>query len=139
MLIAIAPQKQPKHTISMPPPTVEKGESLRVVHFDGSAQTKRKGGAYSAIIWKLPEWKIVTAAAEYATDLTVNEAEYRGLLLGFDLLDDQTRGRIIICGDSNLVIRQMRGEIDCKAPGVQLLRHKAMLKIHRGRSTNTYI
>ena len=26
------------------------------------------------------------AAAKYATDLTVNEAEYRGLLLGFDLL-----------------------------------------------------
>ena len=52
--------------------------------------------------------------------------KYRGLLLGFDLLADQTRGRIIICGDSNLVIRQMRGEIDCKAPGLQLLRHKAM-------------
>ena len=68
-------------------------------------------------------------AAEYATDLTVNEAEYRGLLLGFDLLADQARERIIICGDSNLVIRHMRGEIDCKAPGLQLLRHKAMEKL----------
>ena len=97
-----------------------------MVNFDESARTKRKGGAYSAIIWKLPEWKIVTAAAKYATDLTVNGAEYRGLLQGFDLLAVQTRGRIIICGDSNLVIRQMRGEIDCKAPGLQLLRHKAM-------------
>ena len=50
MLIAIAPQKQPKHTISMPLPTVEEGESLWVVRFDGSALTKRKGEAYSAIV-----------------------------------------------------------------------------------------
>ena len=73
----------------MPLPTMEEGESLWVVSFDGSAQTKRKGGAYSAIIWKHSEWKIVTAAAQYATDLTVNEADYRGLLLGFDLLVDK--------------------------------------------------
>ncbi|OWZ09561.1 LOW QUALITY PROTEIN: reverse transcriptase [Phytophthora megakarya] len=39
-------------------------------------------------------------------DLTVNEAEYRG------------QGRVVFCDDSNLVIRQMRGEIDCKAPAV---------------------
>ena len=129
MLIAIAPRKQPKHTISMPPPTVEESEILWVVSFDGSARAKRKGGAYSAVVWKIPEWKIVTSAAEYAMDLTVNKAKYRGLLLGFDLLADRTRGRIIIGGDSNLVIRHMRGEIDCKATGLQLLRHKAMKKL----------
>ena len=100
-----------------------------MVIFDGSARNKRKGGAYSAIIWKLPEWNIVTAAAEYATVLTVNEAEHHGLLLSFDLLSDQTRGHIIIFGDSNLVIRQIREKIDCKAPGLQLLRHKAMEKL----------
>ena len=75
MLMAIAPQKQPEHTMSMPPPTVEEGESLWVVSFDGSARAKRKGGAYSVIVWKLPEWKIVNVAAEYATDVTVNESE----------------------------------------------------------------
>ena len=62
-------------------------------------------------------------------DLTVNAAEYRGLLLGLDLLDTHTRGQIIICGESNLVIRQMRGEIDCKAPGLKLLQHKAMQRL----------
>ena len=44
MLIEIAPKKQPKHTISMQPPTVEECESLLVASFDGSARTKRKGG-----------------------------------------------------------------------------------------------
>ena len=126
VLIAIAPRKQPRQTISMPPPTVEQDEDLLVVSFDGSASVKRKCGAFSAIIWKLPDWTVVAAASKFAVDLTVNEAEYRGLLLSFDLLANLTRGRVIICGDSNLVIRQMRGEIDCKAPGLQLLRHKAM-------------
>ena len=45
MLIAIAPRKQPKYTIIKPPPTVEEGESLSMVSFDGSFRTKRKGGA----------------------------------------------------------------------------------------------
>ena len=90
---------------------------------------QRKSGAYRTIIWKLLEWKIKTDAAEYATDLIVNEAKYRGSQLVFDLYADQTRGRIIICGDYNLVIRQTRGETDCKAPGLNLLRHKAMERL----------
>ena len=126
MLIAIAPKKQPRQTISMHPPTVEEEENLWVASFDGSARVKRKCGACSAIVWRLPDWKVVDASSELVPDLTINEAEYRGLLLCFDLLTDQNRGRVIICGDSNLVIRKMRGEIDCKAPGLQLLRHKAM-------------
>ena len=96
---------------------METDESLLFVSFDGSARTKLMSGSYSAIIWKLPEWKIIAAASEYAADLTVNVADYRGLLLSFDLLNGQTRGRVIICGDSNLVIRQMQGEMDLKRPG----------------------
>jgi hypothetical protein len=49
-LIAIAPVKQPRQVITMPPPTVEPTEKLLVASFDGSARVKRSGGAYSAII-----------------------------------------------------------------------------------------
>ena len=54
--------------------------------------------------------------------MAVNEVEYNGFLLCFEVLADLDRGRIILCGDSNLVIRHMRVEIDCKAPGLQLVR-----------------
>ena len=54
----------------------------------------------------------------------MNEADYQELLLSCELLAEQTRGRVIIREDFNLVIRQMRAEIDCKAPGMQLLRLK---------------
>ncbi|GMF52027.1 unnamed protein product [Phytophthora fragariaefolia] len=126
VLTAITPKKQPRHAVSMPPPTVELDEHLLVVSFDGSARVKRGCGAYGAIVWRLPGWEVLAAASEYAPDLTVNEAEYRGLLQSFDLLEKLDRGRLIVCGDSNLVIRQMRAEIDCKAPGLQLLRQKTL-------------
>ena len=115
MLIAIEPRKQPRQTISIPLPTVRRGGVLLVDSFDGSSRIKKKGGAYSAEKWKSPEWTILSAASRFDTGLTVNEAEYHGFLLSCELLVKQTRGRLVICGDSNLVIRQMRGEIDCKA------------------------
>ncbi|KAE8875717.1 hypothetical protein PF003_g40167 [Phytophthora fragariae] len=125
-LIAIAPRKEPRRKIQAPIPTVYPGESMWVVSFDGSARVKRGGAAYSAILWKLPEWTVVRARSEYADGLTVNEAEYRGLLLCMDLLEGEAQQRLVICSDSNLVIRQVRGEIDCKAPGLTLLRQKAL-------------
>ncbi|GMF47168.1 unnamed protein product [Phytophthora fragariaefolia] len=134
ILTSIAPRKQPRQVISMSPPTVESDEELLVVSLDGSARVKRGGGAiraFSAIVWSLPDWTVISGASEYKANLTVNEAEYHGLLLCFDLLTKQhaDRNRLIICGDSNLVIRQMRGEIECKAPSLKLLRQKAVEKL----------
>ena len=97
-----------------------------VASFDGSARTKKNVGAYSAVIWKPPEWTKLSAASRFLTGFPEHEGEYNKLLLDCKLLAKQTKGRVIICGVSNLVIRQMRGEIDCKAPGLQLLRHKAL-------------
>ncbi|OWY98001.1 LOW QUALITY PROTEIN: reverse transcriptase, partial [Phytophthora megakarya] len=108
--------------IEAPIPTIGRDEELYVVSFDGSARVKRSGGAYSGILWRLPEWRVVKARSGYAEGLTVNEAEYHGLLLCLDLLEGLDPQRLVICGDSNLVIRQVRGEIDCKAPGLTLLR-----------------
>ncbi|OWY94445.1 LOW QUALITY PROTEIN: reverse transcriptase, partial [Phytophthora megakarya] len=113
------------HTPS-PIPTIGRDEELYVVCFDGSARVKRGGGAYSAILWKLPEWRVLKARSGYAEGLTVNEADYHGLLLCLDLLEDLDPRRLVICGDSNLVIRQVRGEIDCKAPGLTLLHHELL-------------
>ncbi|KAE8982055.1 hypothetical protein PR002_g23640 [Phytophthora rubi] len=129
ILTTIAPRKQPRQAITMLPPTVELDEKLLVVSFDGSARVKRSGGAFSAVVWSLPEWTVISAASKYKTDLTVTEAEYHGMLLCFDLLSELDRGRLIVCGDSNLVFRQMRGEIECKAPSLKLLRQKAMERL----------
>lgn len=89
-----------------------------MVSFDGSARVKRGGETCSAIVWELPGWKVVTAASRYLTEAAVNETKYEVLLLGFRLLELLERKRLVTCGDSNLVIRQTRGEMKCKAPGL---------------------
>lgn len=99
---------------------VEEDEILLEVSIDKYAWVKRKCGACSAIILKLPNSTIVATASEFATDQIVNEAEYKGIVLCFDLLINQTRGRLIIYGDSNLVITQTHGKIDCKASILRL-------------------
>ncbi|POM63176.1 reverse transcriptase, partial [Phytophthora palmivora] len=55
-LIQISPKKEPRRKIQTPIPAIQADEELHVVSFDGSARVKRGGGAYSAILWKLPEW-----------------------------------------------------------------------------------
>ncbi|OWY99401.1 reverse transcriptase, partial [Phytophthora megakarya] len=115
-LISIAPNKEPRRKIQAPTPTVRSDENLYVASFDGSARVKRGGSAYRA-------------RSGYAEGLTVNEAEYHGLLLCLDLLEGTDPLRLMICGDSNLVIRQVRGEIDSKAAGLTLLRQKALDKL----------
>ncbi|OWY95560.1 reverse transcriptase, partial [Phytophthora megakarya] len=82
--------------------------------------------SFSVIVWSLPGWEVVKARSGYLESLTVNEAEYNDLLLGLDMLEDLDRKRLVICGDTNLVIRQVRGEIDCKTPGLTLLKWKAL-------------
>ncbi|OWY95799.1 reverse transcriptase, partial [Phytophthora megakarya] len=83
------------------------------------APTARSCGSF-------PNGECSKSRSGYAEGLTVNEAEYHGLLLCLDLLADLDPRHLVICGDSNLVIRQVRGEIDCKAPGLTLLRQRAL-------------
>ncbi|GMF28755.1 unnamed protein product [Phytophthora lilii] len=127
----IAPLKRPSKATIIPVPIVGPDEEVHVLSFDGSAKPKQEGGAFSAILWKLPDWEIVHAASGYAVDLTVNEAEYRGLLLGFSLLDNADLARLIIIGDSNLAIRQMRDEMDCNSPSLKLLRQRARNELRK--------
>jgi len=125
VLEEIAPKKSPSRITTIRIPAIVAEEQLHVVSFDGSAKSKREGGAFSAVVWKLPGWEVVRAASGYATDLTVNEAEYRGMLLGYLLLEGLDVVRLIVGGDSNLVIRQMQEEMDCMSPGFKLLRERA--------------
>ncbi|POM69129.1 LOW QUALITY PROTEIN: Reverse transcriptase [Phytophthora palmivora] len=129
-LVAIAPRKQPRKNLSTPPPTIEPEETQLVASFDGSAQERR------SIQCNHLEAPLLEAMSDYSEALTANEAEYRGFLLGFDLLSARDRGRVVISGDSNLMIRQMRDEIDCKALGLQLLRQKALDRLDWNQSAD---
>ena len=67
--------------------------------YDGSDRVKQGGEHCIAIVWRLPAWNIVEATSKYLDTPTLNEAEYGGMLLGFDLLKQLVRRRLVICGD----------------------------------------
>ncbi|OWY90998.1 hypothetical protein PHMEG_00040602 [Phytophthora megakarya] len=60
----IAPRKRPSKTATIPVPKIGPTESLHVISFDGSARVKREGGAFSAVVWQLPNWDVVKAALD---------------------------------------------------------------------------
>ncbi|OWZ21400.1 LOW QUALITY PROTEIN: reverse transcriptase [Phytophthora megakarya] len=104
-LILIAPKKELRRKIQAPILTIGRDQDLYAVSFDGSARVKRGGGAYSAILRKLPE-----EGLDLATPLLiVNEAEYHGLLLCLDQLEDLDPRRLEIYRDWNLVICKCEG------------------------------
>ncbi|KAE8894370.1 hypothetical protein PF003_g21328 [Phytophthora fragariae] len=59
----IAPRKRASRIVVIPVPNVAHDEVFYVLSFDGSAKAKPEGGAYSAVIWQLPNWEIVRAAS----------------------------------------------------------------------------
>ena len=84
------------------------------VYFDGLCYPKNPGGvaAYGYLICrdKEPIWKGFGAVGE-GRGMTNNVAEYEGLLAAARWLnDEEIDEKIQIRGDSELVIKQMRGE-----------------------------
>ncbi|DAZ94477.1 TPA: hypothetical protein N0F65_003513, partial [Lagenidium giganteum] len=73
-----------------------------VATFAGSAKIKQGFSASGAVLWKLPQWEVITQR-RFCT-LNANKMV---LERGID--------RRNLIGDSRLVIQQMRGDIDCKA------------------------
>ncbi|OWZ16157.1 reverse transcriptase [Phytophthora megakarya] len=75
-LILLAPKKEPRRKIQTSTPTIKRDKDLYAIR-----RVKRGGGAYSAILWKLPECSVLKARSGYDEGLTANEEEYHGLLL----------------------------------------------------------
>ncbi|OWZ04967.1 hypothetical protein PHMEG_00023031 [Phytophthora megakarya] len=87
-----------------------------VVSFDRSAMAVKYGGygSCSWILWRLPEWTIMTATSAYLEATTVNMAEYSGMNCGLQAALDHGATEFIIVGDSRLEIQQSLGVIVCK-------------------------
>uniref|UniRef100_H3HA23 RNase H type-1 domain-containing protein n=1 Tax=Phytophthora ramorum TaxID=164328 RepID=H3HA23_PHYRM len=101
-----------------------------VMSFDDSAKTEKNGGygSCSWILWKLPEWTVVTAASAYLETTTVNLAEYAGMNNGVSAALEHGAEDLVIVGDSRLAIQQSLGVMACRKESlmVQLNRHREL-------------
>ncbi|OWZ20245.1 reverse transcriptase [Phytophthora megakarya] len=91
-----------------------------------------------AIVWSLPGWKVVKARSGYLESLTVNEAEYNGLIPGLDMLENLDRKRLVICDEFNLLIRQRYWNGSADSLRMPFCNDKAGSKSTEGPNTNAH-
>ncbi|KAE9030663.1 hypothetical protein PR001_g11196 [Phytophthora rubi] len=90
-----------------------------VLSFDGAAKTSTKQGSCGCILWQLPEWTILDARGFILNGVTVNDAEYSGLLKGLGMALEHNIQDLVAVGDSRIVIQQVQGLINCNQPNLQ--------------------
>jgi len=95
-----------------------------VVHVDGGARGN-PGPAAVGVVIADPEGEVVHAVGETIGEATNNVAEYRALLRGIELAREHGASELEIYGDSELVVKQVRGEYRVKDAGLKPLHAEA--------------
>lgn len=94
--------------------------SVVTVHFDGACQPPRGGGVatygYTVDGDRFHEEAHGLAVAPWSAHATNNVAEYVAAIRALEWLrSERYSGPVLLLGDSQLVIRQMRGEYEVRA------------------------
>jgi len=84
-----------------------------VVNVDGGARGNPGPGAIAAVV-ATPEGEILEERSETIGQATNNVAEYRALLLGIERARALGAREVELVGDSELIVRQVRGEYRVK-------------------------
>jgi ribonuclease HI len=91
-----------------------------VVNVDGGARGN-PGPAAIGVLVRTTGGEVLAEAAETIGVATNNVAEYRALLRGIELARELGASELEIYGDSELVVKQVRGEYRVKDPGLKPL------------------
>jgi len=91
-----------------------------VVHVDGGARGN-PGPAAIGVVVTTPDGAEVAEVAETIGVATNNVAEYRALLRGIEIAREHDASELEIYGDSELVVKQVRGEYKVKDAGLKPL------------------
>jgi ribonuclease HI len=94
--------------------------SKLIVHFDGGARGNPGPAAIAAVV-STPGGEVVDERAEPIGEATNNVAEYRALLLAIERGRAHGATEVELIGDSELVVRQVRGEYRVKDAGLRPL------------------
>ena len=96
------------------------------MHFDGGADPNPGKAGAGAVIYKNGE-EFKTVSVYVGEKETNNTAEYVGLIEGLKLAINSNIANLVVKGDSQLVIKQMKGEYKVKAENLKILQIKAKL------------
>jgi ribonuclease HI len=91
-----------------------------VVNVDGGARGNPGPAAIAAVV-ATPGGELIESRGEAIGRATNNVAEYRALLLGIERARELGAAEIELVGDSELVVKQVRGEYRVKDQGLRPL------------------
>ena len=91
-----------------------------VVNVDGGARGNPGPAAIAAVV-TTPEGEVVDSRGETIGRATNNVAEYRALLLGIHTARELGAREVELIGDSELVVKQVKGEYKVKDAGLRPL------------------
>jgi ribonuclease HI len=92
---------------------------------DGGSRGNPGPGALGYVLVD-PKGKEVEARGEALGVVTNNVAEYQALIAGLEAAALHGVERLLVCMDSELVVRQLRGEYRVKHPALKPLHQKAV-------------
>ncbi|PIR20340.1 MAG: ribonuclease H [Deltaproteobacteria bacterium CG11_big_fil_rev_8_21_14_0_20_47_16] len=95
---------------------------------DGGARGN-PGPAGAGAILRAPDGTELEAISAYLGEMTNNQAEYRALLLGLQAAIDNDVRELEVCMDSELIVKQMKGEYKVKNPGMKELYQEAKVLV----------
>ncbi|HKB50059.1 MAG TPA: ribonuclease HI family protein [Solirubrobacterales bacterium] len=84
-----------------------------VVNVDGGARGNPGPAAIGAVV-QLPGGEVLEERGERIGKATNNVAEYRALLLGIERASELGASELELVGDSELIVRQVKGEYKVK-------------------------
>jgi len=94
-----------------------------VIYSDGGSRGNPGPSAYAIVVTK--DGKIIHEHTEFLGTNTNNYAEYRGLIAGIGKALEMKETDAEFVMDSELVIKQMRGEYKVKSPNIRKLHEDA--------------
>ena len=98
--------------------------SKLIVNVDGGARGNPGPAAVGAVL-RTPDGEIVAERGERIGEATNNVAEYRALLLGIELAREHGAGELEVIGDSELIVKQVRGVYKVKNADLKSLHAEA--------------
>jgi ribonuclease HI len=92
-----------------------------LVNVDGGARGN-PGPAAAAAVLSSPAGEVIDSRGELIGEATNNVAEYRAMMLGIELAKSHGVTELELIGDSELIVRQIKGEWKIKNKPLQALR-----------------
>jgi ribonuclease HI len=90
------------------------------VNVDGGARGNPGPAAIAAVV-SVDGGEVIDSRGEVIGHATNNVAEYRAVLLGIELARELGAREVELIGDSELIVKQVKGEYRVKDPGLQPL------------------